>query len=99
VGAPSDYVEDTDFSISKVSFGSILTPVGSVLLFFGFGAYFQLWGGGDISSVALVYGFPMAVLGFALTYAQVHELRASNVMSNMPHACLLLMSCMCNTWN
>lgn len=71
VAAPDAYVPDSEFSISKVSFGSILTPVGSALLLFGFGAYFQLWGGGDISSVALVYGFPMAVLGFALSYAQL----------------------------
>ena len=54
IGAPSDYVEDSEFAISKVSFGYILTPLGSALLFFGFGAYFQLWGGGDLSSVALV---------------------------------------------
>lgn len=67
-----EYMEfDKEFAISKVSFGSILTPVGSFLLVFGFGAYFQLWGGGDLSSLALIYGFPMALLGFALFYAQV----------------------------
>eukprot|EP00798_Chlamydomonas_sp_ICE-L_P015610 gene15610-21715_t len=70
-GGPDDYVPDDEFSISKVSFGSILVPTGSVLLFFGFGAYFQLWGGGDLSSVALVYGLPATLLGFALSYAQL----------------------------
>eukprot|EP00195_Chlamydomonas_chlamydogama_P013039 CAMPEP_0202902264 /NCGR_PEP_ID=MMETSP1392-20130828/16755_1 /ASSEMBLY_ACC=CAM_ASM_000868 /TAXON_ID=225041 /ORGANISM="Chlamydomonas chlamydogama, Strain SAG 11-48b" /LENGTH=283 /DNA_ID=CAMNT_0049589005 /DNA_START=115 /DNA_END=966 /DNA_ORIENTATION=- len=69
--APVEYIEDTEFNISKVSFGSILTPAGSFLLVYGFGAYFALLPGGDVSSIMLVYGFPMAVLGFALSYAQL----------------------------
>lgn len=68
-----EYVEDTDFSISKVSFGSILTPAGSFLLLYGFGAYFTFFPGGDLSSLMLIYGFPMALLGFALSYAQVRH--------------------------
>lgn len=67
----TELVPDEGFAISKVSFGSILTPLGSFLLTFGFGAYFNLIPGGDISSLALIYGFPMTVLGAALGYAQL----------------------------
>lgn len=68
---PVEYVEDSDFSISKISFGSILTPVGVGMLTWGFGAYFTLLPGADLSSVVLIYGFPISVLGFALSYAQL----------------------------
>ena len=37
---------------------------------YGFGAFFQLLPGGDVSSLLLVYGFPLLLLGFALSYAQ-----------------------------
>ena len=67
----SDYVEDNGFILSKVSFGAILTPVGVGLLTYGFGAFFQLLPGADLSSLMLIYGFPISVLGFALNYAQV----------------------------
>ncbi len=66
-----EYVSDDEFSISKVSFGSILTPVGLGLLFWGFGAYFTLLPGADLSSIMLIYGFPISLLGFALNYAKV----------------------------
>jgi len=69
--APDALVQDADFAISKVSFGSILTPVGTALLVYGFGAFFQLLPGADLSSVMLIYGFPICVLGFALSYAQL----------------------------
>jgi hypothetical protein len=46
---------------------------GSALLAYGFGAYFALLPGGDVSSILLVYGFPMALLGAALSYAQVRK--------------------------
>ncbi len=62
---------DNEFSITKISYGSILTPLGVVLLGYGFGAFFQLLPGGDISPLMLIYGFPIALLGFALSYAQV----------------------------
>ncbi|KAG2482561.1 hypothetical protein HYH03_018520 [Edaphochlamys debaryana] len=66
------FVEDKEgFSISKVSFGAILSPVGITLLVWGFGAYFQLLPGGDLSSLFLIYGFPLSLLGFALNYAQL----------------------------
>lgn len=70
---PVEYVTDSDFSISKVSFGSILTPLGTGLLLYGFGAYFTLLPGTDLSSLMLIYGFPMSLLGFALSYAQVGQ--------------------------
>ncbi|KAL6759501.1 hypothetical protein V8C86DRAFT_2573514 [Haematococcus lacustris] len=67
-----DLVPDTDFSIAKISYGSsILTPLGVGLLVYGFGAFFQLLPGGDVSSLMLIYGFPISVLGFALSYAQL----------------------------
>jgi hypothetical protein len=68
---PVEYVQDSEFNISKISFGSILTPLGLFLMVYGFGAYFTLLPGTDISSVLLIYGFPMCILGFALSYAQL----------------------------
>jgi hypothetical protein len=44
-------------------------------MLYGFAAYVMLVPGGDISSVLLVYGFPISLLGFALTYAQVRDLQ------------------------
>jgi hypothetical protein len=69
-----EYVEDTELSVSKISFGSILTPIGLTLLGWGFGAYFTLLPGADLSSLFLIYGFPISLLGFALSYAQVRRL-------------------------
>ena len=54
-----------------MSFGSILTPIGLTLLGYGFGAYFNMLPGGGVSSLLLIYGFPISVLGFALSYAQL----------------------------
>ncbi len=70
---PEELVPDTEFSITKVSYGSILTPVGVGLLAYGFGAFFQLLPGADLSSLMLIYGFPISLLGFALSYAQVNS--------------------------
>lgn len=64
-------MEDKPFRIEQTSFGSILTPIGIVLLVYGFGAFFRLLPGGDISSLMLIYGFPILLLGFALSYAQL----------------------------
>jgi hypothetical protein len=69
--ASAELVPDNEFSITKVSYGSILTPIGVGLLTYGFGAFFQLLPGADLSSLMLIYGFPISVLGFALSYAQV----------------------------
>lgn len=65
------YIEDNGFSMSKVSFGSVLAPVGVSLMVYGFGAFFQLLPGTDASPIMLIYGFPMSLLGFALNYAQL----------------------------
>ena len=70
-GPGSELVADADFSIAKISFGAILTPLGIGLLVYGFGAYTQLLPGSDISSLLLIYGFPISVLGSALNYAQL----------------------------
>ena len=64
-------MEEQNFRIERISFGSILTPVGLTLLVYGFGAFFQMLPGGDVSSLLLIYGFPISVLGFALSYAQL----------------------------
>lgn len=69
--ASQELVPDSEFSITKISYGSILTPVGLFLMVYGFGAYFTLLPGTDISSILLIYGFPMSILGFALSYAQL----------------------------
>ena len=55
----------------QVSFGTILTPLGLGMLVYGFGGFFQLLPGGDISSLLLIYGFVISLLGFALSYAQL----------------------------
>jgi len=54
-----------------VSFGSILTPIGVFLLTYGFGSFFQLLPGADVAAILLIYGFPITLLGFALSYAQL----------------------------
>lgn len=70
--AAEEYVEDDEgFSITKVSYGSIMAPLGVGLLVYGFGGYFDIWPGGDISSLLLIYGFPLMLLGFALKYAEL----------------------------
>ena len=55
------YVEEQAFRIERVSFGSILTPIGVSFMVYGFGAFFQMLPGGDISSLLLIYGFPITV--------------------------------------
>ena len=58
-------------SQTQISFGSILTPIGVGLLTYGFGSFFQLLPGSDIAALLLIYGFPITLLGFALSYAQL----------------------------
>ncbi len=55
----------------QISFGAILTPLGVFLLTYGFGSFFQLLPGADIAAILLIYGFPITLLGFALSYAQL----------------------------
>ena len=66
-----ELVPASGFRIEQISFGKILSPLGIGLLSYGFGAFFGLLPGGDVSSIMLIYGFPIALLGFALAYAQL----------------------------
>lgn len=50
---------------------SYCRPIGIGLMTYGFGSFFQLLPGSDISSLLLIYGFPILLLGFALSYAQL----------------------------
>ncbi|KAI7844463.1 hypothetical protein COHA_001966 [Chlorella ohadii] len=70
-GSSGGYVEEQSFRIERVSFGTILSPLGIGLMVYGFGAFFNLLPGGDVSSLLLIYGFPITLLGFALSYAQL----------------------------
>ena len=40
----------------QISFGKILTPLGVGMLTYGFGSFFNLLPGGDVSSLLLIYG-------------------------------------------
>lgn len=64
-------VSDTQFSIFKTSLGTIGLSVGLVLLSYGFGAYFNVLPGAEWSAIMLTYGFPLAVIGMALKYAEL----------------------------
>ncbi|KAF9618264.1 hypothetical protein IFM89_000899 [Coptis chinensis] len=64
-------VEDTEFTLAKVSFGVIGLGLGVSLLSYGFGAYFNILPGSEWSAIMLTYGFPLAVIGMALKYAEL----------------------------
>ncbi|XP_068643486.1 uncharacterized protein [Aristolochia californica] len=63
--------DDDGFSITKVSFGVIGLAVGCTLLSYGFGAYFNILPGSEWSALMLTYGFPLAIIGMALKYAEL----------------------------
>lgn len=69
-------VPDEEKSITKFSFGTIGLAVGSVLLVSGFLGYFNFIEGSDnsLSSLLLIYGFPITLIGFALKYAELKPL-------------------------
>lgn len=67
----AELVPASGFRIEQISFGKILSPIGISLMVYGFGAFFGLLPGGDVSSIMLIYGFPISLLGFALAYAQL----------------------------
>mmetsp|Transcript_21181 Transcript_21181/g.37722 ORF Transcript_21181/g.37722 Transcript_21181/m.37722 type:complete len:285 (-) Transcript_21181:135-989(-) len=69
--ASAEYMDDSELDISKISFGSIAAPIGITLMVYGFGAYINLLPGADLSSVLLVYGFPISLIGLALKYAEL----------------------------
>ncbi|KAF3443909.1 hypothetical protein FNV43_RR13599 [Rhamnella rubrinervis] len=64
-------VPDDQFSLAKVSFGVIGLGVGVTLLGYGFGAYFNILPGSEWSALMLTYGFPLAIIGMALKYAEL----------------------------
>ncbi|KAI5063268.1 hypothetical protein GOP47_0022257 [Adiantum capillus-veneris] len=66
-----EVVPDTQFSIFKTSLGTIGLSAGLVLLSYGFGAYFTVLPGAEWSAIMLTYGFPLAVIGMALKYAEL----------------------------
>ncbi|MCO5567770.1 hypothetical protein L7F22_021465 [Adiantum nelumboides] len=66
-----EIVPDTQFSIFKTSLGTIGLSLGLVLLSYGFGAYFNVLLGAEWSAIMLTYGFPLAVIGMALKYAEL----------------------------
>ena len=77
------YLENEGFDLSKVSFGSIATPVGLTLLFYGFGAYISLLPGDSISALLLIYGFPISLIGFALKYAELAPVECKTTKAAM----------------
>lgn len=63
--------DDGGFSLAKVSFGVIGLSLGVSLLSYGFGAYFNVLPGSEWSALMLTYGFPLAIIGMALKYAEL----------------------------
>ncbi|KAI8541813.1 hypothetical protein RHMOL_Rhmol08G0091300 [Rhododendron molle] len=64
----------TDFGYDEcpwVSFGVIGLSLGVTLLSYGFGAYFNILPGSEWSALMLTYGFPLAIIGMALKYAEL----------------------------
>ncbi|CAH9105611.1 unnamed protein product [Cuscuta europaea] len=64
-------VNNDEFSLAKVSFGVIGLGLGTSLLSYGFGAYFNILPGSEWSALMLTYGFPLAILGMAFKYAEL----------------------------
>ncbi|KAI3978080.1 hypothetical protein MKX01_032457 [Papaver californicum] len=64
-------VPDGEFTLAKVSFGVIGLGLGVSLLSYGFGAYFNILPGSEWSAIMLTYGFPLAIIGMALKYAEL----------------------------
>ncbi|KAL2485444.1 acclimation of photosynthesis to environment [Abeliophyllum distichum] len=69
--ADKSIVPDAEFSLAKVSFGVIGLGFGVTLLSYGFGAYFNILPGSEWSALMLTYGFPLAIIGMALKYAEL----------------------------
>ncbi|XP_022862603.1 uncharacterized protein LOC111382796 isoform X1 [Olea europaea var. sylvestris] len=69
--AGKSIVPDEEFSLAKVSFGVIGLGLGVSLLSYGFGAYFNILSGSEWSALMLTYGFPLAIIGMALKYAEL----------------------------
>ncbi|XP_057779578.1 uncharacterized protein LOC130998164, partial [Salvia miltiorrhiza] len=69
--ADKSVVPDAEFTLAKVSFGVIGLGLGVSLLSYGFGAYFNILPGSEWSALMLTYGFPLAIIGMALKYAEL----------------------------
>lgn len=69
--AGKSIISDEEFSLAKVSFGVIGLGLGVSLLSYGFGAYFNILPGSEWSAIMLTYGFPLAIIGMALKYAEL----------------------------
>lgn len=69
--AAKTLVPDEEFTLAKVSFGVIGLGLGVSLLSYGFGAYFNILPGSEWSALMLTYGFPLAIIGMALKYAEL----------------------------
>lgn len=94
-------------SFAQISFGKILTPLGVGMLTYGFGSFFNLLPGGDLSSLLLIYGFVISLLGFALAYAQLvpvpckttkdafdlRDAQATDIQKQVGHWVLGLLQC------
>jgi len=66
---------ESEFSLSKISFGTIGLSLGLPMLVYGFCSYFHYVPGDEsFSSLVLIYGFIIALLGFALKYAELPPL-------------------------
>ena len=71
----SDVVDsDGGFNLATTSFGTIGLSVGLPLLSYGFFSFFNFLPGGSVSSLLLIYGFIISLIGFALKYAQLDPL-------------------------
>ncbi|KAJ7971200.1 thylakoid membrane protein [Quillaja saponaria] len=82
-------VSDSEFSLAKVSFGVIGLSLGVSLLSYGFGAYFNVLPGSEWSALMLTYGFPLAIIGMALKYAELKPVPCTTFADaeNLREAC------------
>ena len=66
--------KEEGFDLATTSFGTIGLSVGLPLLVYGFFSFFNFIPGGSVSSLLLIYGFIISLIGFALKYAQLDPL-------------------------
>uniref|UniRef100_A0A1J3IZM1 Thylakoid membrane protein slr0575 n=1 Tax=Noccaea caerulescens TaxID=107243 RepID=A0A1J3IZM1_NOCCA len=71
VSGDKTLIPDDEFTLAKISFGVIGLSLGVSLLSYGFGAYFNILPGSEWSAIMLTYGFPLAIIGMALKYAEL----------------------------
>ena len=66
--------KEEGFDLATTSFGTIGLSVGLPLLVYGFFSFFNFIPGGSVSSLLLIYGFIISLIGFALQYAKLEPL-------------------------